>query len=979
MPAVQWLTSGSRLEDEPTCRASHHFHNPLLPFLEAMNTDLPEPLRLFCAGQGFGRQWSNVTWGTGAVSPTLAGAVTGNPFDWAAARRRYLDGLTLGTAAEREAALADTFLTLGHLTHLVQDLAVPAHVRNDFVSHLDLFPKREPFTRWFENGFERFVRRNPELVDAAQAMPVVFDGAPPTRFWDRDVYDGTNPSADPVQGLAEYTNANFASANTIFTEDLAAGDPHRFPFPRQASTNLADLFQQRLTPARTQAEDAIVDLGLYLSKERDGERVGRFARAGYLTRDLIDNAAPELVRLSLQLDDDVHRDYASLLVPRAVGYSAALLEYFFRGRLDVDVVADGADPTIVRLTGRNGSRESLTAGTVRLYADDVNGVRVPAPSHDDVTLADVAPDAPLTSARFQVPPDTERLVAVYQGTLGGEREAPEAGAPGAVIGRVLGGVRVEQIFAEGDTWKVRTPRGVFTLPLSTAEFTTVTWGDGDDVVVARTPFGEGKPNRFVAYRVERRPGSVEFPVSGSTPLPVTRLRDAVFPFGVPSGTTVRFGETVAYRQRIARVAPVTAVSRWNGFFYELDHVDAPAPSFETAYSATLAFEEQFPIDFDTGHSPFFATVDRRYVWVVRDVTADAAGRLLALIQVTLLRPTTIGHVPFFAVDHESGAVVERGQASVPAFFPPGVNPLLWALVDVGEGRVVASTAGPEVAIVLDRALEAAPWGGGESPLPNVPVGVWARGTAVNVEGPTPSSVEFGWTPFPLSLPLEDWVPRTVTADVSSRLGQQALQVGGWKRAELETALPTSFQTTHTARRTERGYMAKSRSEVYAVGLGLEEGATVDHPARLMDARRARGDAGAPRVVFLAESRSNDESGPAHIVVWEPEAARARVAADLPVGQYRLRAVASQAALVVPDAFPAPTSTTVVRLDGSSPPVTLTGDLSKTFTVLDPGYLYNFAGDLRFYRLQEPPEPTALPARLAPASAQGGDFHTVRLP
>jgi hypothetical protein len=34
-------------------------------------------------------------------------------------------------AREPERRLADTFDTLGHLTHLVQDASVPAHTRND--------------------------------------------------------------------------------------------------------------------------------------------------------------------------------------------------------------------------------------------------------------------------------------------------------------------------------------------------------------------------------------------------------------------------------------------------------------------------------------------------------------------------------------------------------------------------------------------------------------------------------------------------------------------------------------------------------------------------------------------------------------------------------------------------------------------------------------------------------------------------------
>jgi hypothetical protein len=48
---------------------------------------------------------------------------------------QVLDAQTKATKGDREAMLAETFLRLGYVLHLVQDLAVPAHVRNDFGSH----------------------------------------------------------------------------------------------------------------------------------------------------------------------------------------------------------------------------------------------------------------------------------------------------------------------------------------------------------------------------------------------------------------------------------------------------------------------------------------------------------------------------------------------------------------------------------------------------------------------------------------------------------------------------------------------------------------------------------------------------------------------------------------------------------------------------------------------------------------------------
>ena len=96
-PALEWQRIGSRLEDDPGCRASNHFHDPLRPFTSSGVSDLPS---------------------------------------WIRARGAYFAALTLREPAAREAALAETFQALGQIMHLVQDLAVPAHVRNDFMSQL---------------------------------------------------------------------------------------------------------------------------------------------------------------------------------------------------------------------------------------------------------------------------------------------------------------------------------------------------------------------------------------------------------------------------------------------------------------------------------------------------------------------------------------------------------------------------------------------------------------------------------------------------------------------------------------------------------------------------------------------------------------------------------------------------------------------------------------------------------------------------
>jgi len=110
--------------------------------------------------------------------------------------------------------------------HLVQDCASPAHVRND--AH----PLNDSFEKWTNYNTEISLIVFP-TVDTSVA-PYGFD--PISQFFDTDQYNGSNPSVYTAQGLAEYTNANFASDDTIFTETLNPSENHFNPLPRRADT-----------------------------------------------------------------------------------------------------------------------------------------------------------------------------------------------------------------------------------------------------------------------------------------------------------------------------------------------------------------------------------------------------------------------------------------------------------------------------------------------------------------------------------------------------------------------------------------------------------------------------------------------------------------------------------------------------------------------------------------------------------------------
>lgn len=299
--ALEWIKEGGKYEDVPYwfmpyLRSVNHFHNPLT---DQGYRGVWGPFTL--AG------WSAVQW---AQKP-VAEQSPGGHYSWHDVRRYYYWALTSTDLNSRDTFFAETFRGLGQLMHLVQDMSVPAHVRDD--GHL------------FYN-YEKWVGKNHDILNF---NPIFFDPSiltlppnplapiPIAKIFDTDKYTSANP--DPIIttdskaiGIAEYTNANFLSEDTIFKD---------FPYPKYSSQSY-DVYAKYHSSMKKR---------IYLRKKGDGEKIEHFATAGpfynYLSFD------PVLQKNALKLDNAVYSDYAKLLIPRAVGYSAGLLNYFFRGEM----------------------------------------------------------------------------------------------------------------------------------------------------------------------------------------------------------------------------------------------------------------------------------------------------------------------------------------------------------------------------------------------------------------------------------------------------------------------------------------------------------------------------------------------------------------------------------------------------------------------------------------------------------------------
>lgn len=360
---LQWLKDGSTEEDKPVCRAANHFHNPVHTgdWTQSQSTDV-WPQDAICQLQGWTPRYSNITWATGLTSSND----TPKPrnmqnMGYDNAKTYFYNALTSLDAATRETLFAKSFQAVGQSLHLLQDMAVPAHVRNDFLSHL-IFAGINPggISNWVSNPFEAYVKKNPNLVTSilpSQIPPFTITGAIVSDFWDTDGRTG----APFLQGLAESTNGGYLSDFTI------PGNPH-IPFVTSHS------FASPQIPTYT-CYDFIPgtnDKRKYASRwacPTDGSPVDHLAAISMFTPRLIGMPPLPLPFLNKYvLDDNVHKTYAGELLPKTVGYSAALLDYFFRGKIKLTVAApDDITFRSIKVTAQNDTTdEDMASGDMSL-------------------------------------------------------------------------------------------------------------------------------------------------------------------------------------------------------------------------------------------------------------------------------------------------------------------------------------------------------------------------------------------------------------------------------------------------------------------------------------------------------------------------------------------------------------------------------------------------------------------------------------
>lgn len=441
---IEWLRAGGHREDDGL-RFLRHFHDPLRPWDTA---GLQAPVAVE----------SSIRW--------MQQAQQG--WAWQNARDRYYAGLIARVSDGeghrlREHLFADTFRALGQVMHLVVDGSVPEHTRNDIHPLGALYGSYEYWAE-AQHG-RRGSSAESSFINTYLDQPIGFDATllrqstgdtlasvPIARLIDTDTYTGADPTVtlSPAIGIAEFANANFFSEDTASRSLLG----RTYPFPS------LDLLEPSTHPAPLTGHARA-----YLRKQTSPS-TGHAADGGLavdpaLAECVLDEGAQQdgalEPRVAACVDENVWAVTALEMLPRAVGYARGVVDYFFRGGIEIappDRFVYARSPfttdnrgafTTLRFKVRNATpAEAAGAGTivavVRYRTSPSNLFEEPLAPLSDTSFTAVSQPQPIVltdtlqevSFDFSAQPVPTNsadlfLTVVYRGPLGLETDAVALG------------------------------------------------------------------------------------------------------------------------------------------------------------------------------------------------------------------------------------------------------------------------------------------------------------------------------------------------------------------------------------------------------------------------------------------------------------------------------------------------------------------------------------------------------------------------
>ncbi len=258
---------------------------------------------------------------------------------------------TMTTEQIRKAYWATTFRALGDVLHMIQDLAQPQHSRNEphnghgpavvqqyigYGSALELYTEARAVAASF---FNINVGNGTQLVTIGNPPPLNLNGYPTIPAFSHFVdyfTSGPGPSQSTGYGMADYSNRGFfTQAKNLGRSDFTrpSNDPADYVLCAQPAT----MWDGNPLPGNVQVE-------LYCGKSPVVDTLNPAANANGVpmtSKSIWDQFLTTPGTATYHLVREVYDAQLDLLLPRAVAYSAGLLDYFFRGRMEISLPGSG--------------------------------------------------------------------------------------------------------------------------------------------------------------------------------------------------------------------------------------------------------------------------------------------------------------------------------------------------------------------------------------------------------------------------------------------------------------------------------------------------------------------------------------------------------------------------------------------------------------------------------------------------------------
>jgi len=436
---TQLIRNGADYEDGGV-RSLNHFYNPI-------------------TNEGLAVGYTSPDW-----SLEDNGDIDSQSYSYKDAMNFFYLAMTSQTKEARELNWGKTFETLGRVIHHVQDMAQPDHARDDL--HCDAFPCAVSLVLYDASWYEKYTNNHKDdayfvnlMTNNSYPIPQ-FDTA--REYWTTQVTDTNILSR---RGMADYTNRNFVSKDTTFEYHdgtIVANNDFPYPVPNQ-HPNTVDIADPSIKGAQGQAlcdrikEQAIItfpDSACYLdfvttpvndALTGNNETNDRAATYSIFDKTLQDHnidsiyiredGSIDTIDRSFTLNEFNFKAAHQYLIPRAVAYSAGLINHFFRGKIDMKPNPDG-DGWIIQ----NLSDEDMQGDFVLYYDHKDAG--------SEEQLRDAIPGATwnLTIAAnsetvvssYTVPAGVVSKTLVFSGRIGAEENSHAGKYFGGWSGPILG-------------------------------------------------------------------------------------------------------------------------------------------------------------------------------------------------------------------------------------------------------------------------------------------------------------------------------------------------------------------------------------------------------------------------------------------------------------------------------------------------------------------------------------------------------------